>query len=151
MQANWKPINVDQPGVTAYKKGWSKAEIHREEDGAARATLKEGFLGLGTHVTSFIKSPAPDDQAILGKLEDTAHPPRFSNWKAVEPDQEHPSATRYEGETAKGKKVKAEITRVGDEADVKAKAGFFGLHVEGHYFAPAPSDQEILQRISSSR
>ena len=104
-------------------------------------------MGLGTHVSSFHKSPAPDDQAILGRLEDTAHPPRFSNWREAE-GASHDNTTSFVGEKANGGKVKAEITRNGDEADVKAQAGFFGVHIEGHFFAPAPSDQEILRRIS---
>jgi len=149
MQANWKPIKTDQPGVTRYQKGSSKAEINRTDDGWTEATLKEGFLGLGTHVHGSYRNPSGDDAAILGKLEDTAHPPRFSNWKPVESDD---GVARYEGETVKGKKVTAEITRDADgDAEVKAKAGFFGVSVEGSYFAPAPSDREILRRISSNR
>lgn len=146
MQTNWQPVHVDQPGVTRYKLGSSRAEIHREADGSAQATLKEGFLGLGTHVTSYMKSPAPNDQAILGKLEDTAHPPRFRNWREVEGGDHNTRC--YQGEKENGGKVTAEITRMGGEADVKAQAGFFGVHIEGHYFAPAPSDREILSKIS---
>ncbi len=148
MQANWKPIKTDTPGVTRYQKGHSKAEITRQENGWTEATLKEGFLGLGTHVHASMRD-AGDDKAVLSSLEETAHPPRFSNWKEVKSDDK--DVARYEGETVKGGKVKAEITRNGDEADVVAKAGFFGVQCEGHYFAPAPSDREILKRISSNR
>ena len=55
---------------------------------------------------------AGDDKAVLSSLEDTAHPPRFRNWHEVKSDDK--GVTRYEGETDKGKKVKAEITRNGD-------------------------------------
>ena len=142
MKTNWQPLSTEQPGVSRYKSGFSRAEIHRQEDGSAEATLKEGFLGLGTHVSSFHKSPAPDDQAILTRLTDTAHPPRFGNWQETKDG-------KWEGEKAGGGKVKAEITRTGDEADVKASTGFFGTQIEGHFFAPAPTDREILRRISS--
>lgn len=144
---NWKPLKTDQPGVTRYQKGHSKAEINRQEDGFTQATLKEGFLGLGTHVHGTYRNPSGDDAAVLEKLLDTAHPPRFSNWEKV--DGGDGNATKYEGETANGKKVTATITRDADgDAECKAQAGFFGVSVDGLYLAPAPSDQEILRRIS---
>lgn len=151
MQAQWKSIQVpgNPAGVTRYSKGFSKAEIHREPGHGVQAELKEGFLGLGTHVGGSYGDASQSDKAILAKLEDTAHPPRFDHWQETPGPKDTPDTRHYRGEKASGHgKVDAYITRVGDEANVTAQAGIFGVQIEGHFFAPAPNDREILQRIS---
>lgn len=143
---NWKPVGSDVPGTTHYKRSSPKAEawIHRQ-DGKLEAEARHGFLQLD-RVGLSCMDKSLSDQVVLAKLEDSINPPRFQNWKAVD-DQEASGVTHYKGE-AGSRKVEAFITRVGDEAEVKAKVGWFGVQVEGNFFAPAPSDQEILRRIS---
>lgn len=143
---NWKPVGSDVPGTTRYKSSSPKAEasIHRQ-NGRLEAEASHGFLQLD-QVGLSCMDKSLSDQAVLAKLEDSINPPRFKNWKEVD-DQEANGVTHYRGE-AGGSKVDAYITRVGDEAEVSAKAGWFGVQVEGSFFAPAPSDQEILRRIS---
>jgi len=144
---NWKPVGSDVPGTSHYKRSSPKAEawVHRQ-DGRLEAEAKTGPFHLGRQVGASFMDTSLSDEVVLSKLDDTLNPPRFQNWKPVD-DQEANGVTHYRGE-AGHKKVEAFITRVGDEAEVKANAGFFGVQIEGNYFAPAPSDQEILKRIS---
>ena len=143
---NWKPVGSDVPGTTRYKSSSPKAEaaIHRQ-NGRLEGEAHHGFLGLD-QVGISCMDKSLSDEAVLAKMEDSINPPRFKNWKQVD-DQEAQGVTHYRGE-AGSRKVDALITRVGDQAEVSAKAGFFGVQVEGSFFAPAPSDQEILKRIS---
>ena len=144
---NWKPVGSDVPGTTHYKRNSPKAEawIHRQ-DGRLEAEAKSGPFNLGRQVDAFFLDTSLSDDVVLGKLNETLTPPRFQNWKPVD-DQEAKGVTHYQGE-AGSRRVDAFITRVGDEAEVKAKVGWFGVQIEGNFFAPAPSDQEILKRIS---
>lgn len=144
---NWKPVGSDVPGTSHYKRSTPKAEawVHRQ-DGRLEAEVKTGPFNLGRQVGASFMDTSLSDEVVLGKLDDTLNPPRFQNWKPVD-DQEANGVTHYRGE-AGHKKVDAFITRVGDEAEVKADSGFFGVQIEGNFFAPAPSDQEILKRIS---
>lgn len=144
---NWKPVGSDVPGTSHYKRSSPKAEawVHRQ-DGRLEAEAKSGPFNLGRQVGASFMDTSLSDEVVLSKLDDTLNPPRFQNWKPVD-DQEAKGVTHYRGE-AGHKKVDAFITRVGDQAEVKAKAGFFGVQIEGNFFAPAPSDQEILKRIS---
>ena len=151
MRTQWTPVQSKTPGLTRYKgtNQTAAAWIQRNPDGSAVAKEETGFFG--THVTSYTTSPAPSDDVILGKLDRSAYPPRFDSWKENEKKSDE-TTTHYQGKANNifNSPVKAEITRVGNSAKVSAKVGRFGLrtHVEGVYFAPAPSDQEILGRIS---
>ncbi len=150
MNTNWNPVKSNQPGIERFKatNRRSEAWIQRNEDNSAKAGSKSGLFGLGTHVESFFVSPAPTNEEILHKLGNVANPPKYDNWQAL--DKETPGTKYYQGEADNffDSKVNASITRVGDEADVKAKVGHFGTEIDGHFFAPAPSDREILSRIS---
>jgi hypothetical protein len=150
MNTQWSKVNSHDSSISRYKatNRRSQATIERNPDGSADYSCKNGLLGLGTRVEGHHFAPAPSDDVILQKIDDIANPPRFDGWKQKECDI--PGTTRYQGEADSflSSKVNATITRVGDEADVKATAGLFGVHVEGHFFAPAPSDTEILRRIS---
>jgi len=143
---NWKPVGSDVPGTTHYKSSKPKAEawIHRQ-DGKLEAEAHHGFLQLD-RVGLSCGDKTESDAVVLSKLEDSISPPRFKNWKEVD-DQEARGVTHYRGE-AGNSKVEAFITRVGDGAEYKAKVGHFGLQIEGGYIGPAPSDQEILKRLS---
>lgn len=151
MRTQWKPVKSNTQGLTRYKGTNQKAEawIQRNADGSAVAKEETGFFG--TRVTSYSVSPAPADNVILDRMDRSAYPPRFDGWKESGKDSET-NTTEYKGKANNFLKspVKAKITRVGDTAKVSAKVGHFGLgaHVEGVYFAPAPSDQEILRKIS---
>jgi hypothetical protein len=144
---SWKPVGSDVPGTSHYKRSSPKAEawVHRQ-DGRLEAEAKSGLFNLGRQVEASFMDTSLSDEVVLSKLDDTLNPPRFQNWKPVD-DQEAKGVTHYRGE-AGHKKVDAFITRVGDQAEVKADSGFFGVQIEGNFFAPAPSDQEILKRIS---
>ncbi|MFN8612820.1 MAG: hypothetical protein U0931_35105 [Vulcanimicrobiota bacterium] len=144
---NWKSVGSDVPGTTHYKRSNPKAEawIHRQE-GRLEGEAKSGPFNLGPSAGVSCLDTTLSDQVVLGKLDETLNPPRFQNWKQVD-DQQAPGVTHYQGRAGHSK-VEAFITRLGDEAEVKAKVGHFGLEVEGNFFAPAPSDQEILRRIS---
>jgi hypothetical protein len=150
MTNQWSKINSTDSSISRYKatNRRSEATIARNPDGSADYSSKSGLLGLGLRVEGHHFAPAPDDEVLLDKLDQAINPPRFHDWKQKESDL--PGTTLYQGEADSflSSKVKASITRVGDEADVKASGGLFGLHVEGHFFAPAPSDTEILKRIS---
>lgn len=149
MKTSWQPVPSDRPGVSQFRKSGEKCEawIERRADGSAVAGETNGFFG--PRVEGWFRDPAPADEVILQRLEDTAHPPRFGNWKEVPEDA--PSVKHFEGRETGGlirSKVDVFVTRVGDEVDYTAQVGHFGTHIEGHYFAPAPSDQEILRRLS---
>jgi hypothetical protein len=141
MKANWKPVSHEPSGVTRYKRSSprAQAEIHRQENSLS-AEMKTGLFGLGTHVGACFMDTSLSDEAVLSKLDQVAHPPRFQDWKAQ-------GEGHYQGKAGRSK-VEAQITRSGEEAKVVAHVGHFGTHVEGVFFAPAPSDQEILRRIS---
>ena len=149
MKTQWKQLST-QDGVQRYKamNRSAQAWIKRNEDGSAESGSKNGLFGLGLHTESFHVSPAPSDDELLRRLDRAANPPRFDNWREV--DKDAPNTNFYKGEADNlfNSTVKASITRVGDEASVHAKVGLFGTEIEGHYFAPAPSDAEILRRIS---
>ena len=149
MKANWKPISQDTPGITQYKRSHprARAEIHRQ-DNKLSAEMKTGPFGLGTHVGACFMDTGLSDEAVLTRLDEVAHPPRFQDWHEVK-DQSAAGVTHYQGHEGR-KKVDAYITRSQDEAQVVAQSGHFGIHIEGTYFAPTPSDREILQRISQS-
>ncbi|MFA5507217.1 MAG: hypothetical protein WC314_16575 [Vulcanimicrobiota bacterium] len=151
MRTQWTPVKTDTQGINRYRGTNQKAEawIQRNPDGSAVAKEETGFFG--THVTSYMVAPAPSDEVILDKLDRSAYPPRFDDWKQSGQNPET-NTTEYKG-TANNflnSPVKAQITRVGDSAKVSAKVGHFGLgtHIDGVFFAPAPSDMEILRRIS---
>jgi hypothetical protein len=150
MTTQWNPIASKDPTIARYKATNRRAEawIERNPDGSAEYGAKNGLFGLGLHSQGTHFAPAPSDQVILQKLDESANPPRFDSWK--QKDKVSPGTTYYQGEADNllNSKVEASITRVGDEAGVKAKVGLFGTEIEGHFFAPAPSDAEILRRIS---
>jgi len=153
MKAQWNPVPSDRPGVSHYHRQDPKGEawIERKENGSAEASQKNGFFGPS--VESWHAAPAPTDSVILQKMDEVAHPPRFDDWKEVKHSPELPSVKHYEGRETGGmirSKVEVFIDRDGDQADYTAKVGRFGEEVEGHLFAPAPSDQEILHRLSES-
>ena len=149
MKTQWTQL-PGQDGIQRYKasRGNTQAWVKRNEDGSAESGAKNGLFGLGLHSESFHISPAPSDDELLKRLDRAANPPRFDNWTSVEKDS--PNTNFYQGEADNffNSTVKASITRVGDEASVSAKVGLFGTEIEGHFFAPAPSDAEILRRIS---
>ena len=149
MRTQWKQL-PSQDGISRYKatNRHASAWVKRNEDGSAESGAKNGLFGLGLHSESFHISPAPSDDELLKRLDRAANPPRFDNWTSVEKDS--PNTNFYQGEADNffNSTVKASITRVGDEASVSAKVGLFGTEIEGHFFAPAPSDAEILRRIS---
>lgn len=153
MKSEWKPIPTDQPGTTRYKKTAERAEvtIQRDEGEPVTASLRSGLFGLGTSIEGTYYQEGITDEVVLEKLDDTLHPPRYTDWEKVD-DQEAPGVTHYQGRRANSvfAKVDAYITRSGDEAQVVAQAGPFnlGMHHEGVYFAPAPSDQEILRNLA---
>lgn len=150
MTTQWSKVNSNEAGVARYKATNRKAQawIERNPDGSAEYGAKNGLFGLGLHSEGYHVAPAPSDEVLLGKLDHSANPPRFDNWSKQ--DEKTPGTNYYEGQADNffNSTVKASITRVGDEADVKAKVGLFGTQIEGHYFAPAPSDADILKRIS---
>lgn len=151
---NWQPIPCDRPNVSAYQRTSPRGEatIERCPDGSAKAESKNGLLGLGTEVESYICSPAPSDDVILDNLDQSAYPPQYGDWKEVKKKgPQLPSVKTYEGRETHGlvkSKVTVTIDRDGDKADFIGKVGHFGTEMEGSFFAPAPSDQEILQKIS---
>jgi hypothetical protein len=146
---NWKSVGSDLAGTTHYKRSNPKAEawIHRQ-DGRLEGEVKSGPFNLGPSAGISCMDKTLSDEVVLAKLDDSLNPPRFQKWKTVD-DQEAPGVTHYRGQAGR-RKVDALITRVGDEAEVKARVGHFGVQIEGNFFAPAPSDQEILERISRS-
>lgn len=150
MITQWKATSTDG-GVQHYKatNRHAKAWIERNEDGSAEYGAKNGLLGLGLHTEGHHVAPAPSDEVLLDRLDQSANPPRFDNW--VQQKETTPGTTYYKGEADNllHSKVNAAITRVGDEATVQAKVGWlFGDEIQAHYFAPAPSDLEILRSIS---
>jgi hypothetical protein len=151
MRTQWTPVKSNNQGLTRYKgtNQTANAWIQRNPDGSAVAKEEAGFFG--THVTSHMAAPAPSDAVILSKLDQSAYPPKFEDWKETGKESDT-NTTQYRGKANNffSSPVEAQITRVGDSAKVSAKVGRFGLgtHVEGVFFAPAPSDQEILRRIS---
>lgn len=150
MTTQWSQVKSKDAGVTRYQASNRRAEawIQRNADGSAEYGAKNGLFGLGLHSEGYHVAPAPSDEVLLARLDRGANPPRFDNWEKT--DQTSPATNYYEGtaDNLFNSTVKASITRVGDEAEVKAKVGLFGLQIEGHYFAPAPSDAEILRSIS---
>ncbi len=151
MTSNWTATNSKNANQARYRSTQKRAQasIERRPDGSAITKVKSGLFGLGTHLTSHHVAPAPNDEAILGRLDHLVHPPRIDGWKQVD-DQATSTVNHYQGraDNLLNSKVDAYITRVGDEATVEGKVGRFGTEFQGHYFAPAPSDQEILQRLS---
>ena len=149
MKTQWTQL-PGQDGIQRYKanRGNTQAWVKRNEDGSAESGSKSGPFGLGLQTESFHFSPAPSDAELLGRIDRSVNPPRYDNWEAQE--KSSPNTNYYQGEADNffNSTVKASITRVGDEASVKAKVGLFGTEIEGHFFAPAPSDAEILRRIS---
>lgn len=150
MITQWKQVQ-NQDGCSRYKATNRRADawIQRHSDGSADYGAKNGFLGLGLHTQGTHVAPAPSDQVLLSKLDESANPPRFSQWSKL--DKTTPGTTYYQGESNDyfHSDVNVSITRAGDVAEVKGKTGVFGLtHFEGTYFAPAPSDAEILKSIS---
>lgn len=144
---NWKSVTSNTPGTTAYQCRKPKAQAWiSHKNGHIEAEAKSGWFNLGHSAAISSRDTTLSDQAVLGKLEDLINPPRFQNWQSVA-DQQAPGVTHYKGQTRHGK-VDAYITRLNDEAHVTAHAGHFGVQIEGSFFAPAPSDQEILKRIS---
>lgn len=151
MKAQWSPIASSDPSIKRYKADHrqSKAWVERHPDGSADSGSKDGFLGLGLHTETFHVSPAPSDEAILAKLDARHNPPRFDGWEKQ--DKSTPGTTYYQGEADNffHSTVNASITRVGGAADVNAQVGWLlGDKIEAHFFAPAPSDAEILARLS---
>ena len=152
MNTQWKQVSANSQGLTRYKGVNQRASawIQRSDDGSAVAKKESGLFGLGTHVTSHMVT-APADEVILEKLDRSSNPPRFDQWKKSGTDSDT-NTTEYKGKTDSflNSPVTAKITRLDDQAKVSAKVGRFGLgtHVDGVFFAPAPSDQEILRRIS---
>jgi len=150
MITNWNRVSSNQQGVERFRatNRRSGAWIKRNPDQSAEAGSKSGLFGLGTHTESYFVAPAPSDDVILSRLELSANPPKFEDWKQT--DKKTPGTNYYQGRANNlfDSKVSAAITRVGDEAEVKAKVGFFGTEIGGHYFDPAPSDAQILRKIS---
>ena len=143
MKADWKPVSNDPSGITRYKRSSPRAQVEiNRQDNSLSAEMKTGLFGLGTHVGTCFMDTSLSDEVVLSKLDAVANPPRFQDWKPVQGEDGH-----YQGK-ANRSKVDAVITRNGDEATVEAQVGHFGMHIEGVYFAPAPSDQEILRRLS---
>lgn len=149
---NWQPVQSDRPGAVHYQRAEPKGDayIQRNEDGSAEAESKNGLFGLGTEVESFHCSPAPDDATILGQLDRSAYPDQYDGWKEVKKGPQLPTVKTYEGHKTTGlhSKVRVTIDRDGDRADFIGKVGHFGTEMEGSFFAPAPSDAEILSRLS---
>jgi len=147
MITKWTAAPSKQPGSERFKATNRRAEatIERKPDGSAEATCENGLFGLGTHSGATFFAPAPSNQEILERFGDK---PRFSGWQQSE--EKTPGTNYFEAKADSyfHSDVQAAITRVGDEADIKVKVGHFGTEIEGHYFAPAPSDKEILKRIS---
>lgn len=143
MQAKWQPIPTNTRGLTRFKdqNSGARAYIQRNPDGTALAECRTGFMGLGRSTTIDELKNAPSDDVILGKFEDTVNPPTFSDFKPTR------KKGVYKGKTGDAT-ARAEIKRDRGEATVKITSGFFGPSSEGHYFAPAPSDAEILERHS---
>lgn len=145
MKANWSPQPTDTRGLTRFKdkNSGAKAYIQRYEDGTVLARVQDGFFGRSTTLSE--AAPAPADSAILGKLEETVYPPRYSDWKATD------EAGVYEGESG-WFGARAEISRDpgGQEASVSISSGPFGLgaSTEAMFFAPLPSDQKMLEQLS---
>jgi len=151
MKAQWQPVQSDRPGVAQYQRQGAKgqAQIERKENGAAEASEKNGFFGPS--VDAYFVAPAPDDATILQRMDEVAYPPRFGDFKEVKHSPELPTVKHYQGRETGGlvrSKVDVLIDRDGDQADYTAKVGHFGEEIEGHFFAPTPSDQEILRRLS---
>ncbi|MBS2033762.1 hypothetical protein JST97_02190 [bacterium] len=146
---NWKSVGSDIPGTTHYKRSHPKAEAWiRRQNGHLEGEAKSGPFNLGRSAGVSCMDHTLPDEVVLAKLDDGLNPPRFQNWKTVD-DQLAAGVTHYRGQ-AGHRKVEAFITRVGEEAEVRAQVGHFGTQIEGSFFAPAPSDREILQRISRS-
>jgi hypothetical protein len=150
MTTQWRQVDSRDAGVNRYQAENRRAQawVKRNADGSAEYGAKNGLFGLGLHSEGYHVAPAPGDEVLLEKLDESANPPRFTGW--VKEDRTSPGTTYYQGQADNllSSKVKASITRVGDEASVQAKVGLFGTEIEGHYFAPAPSDAQILKSIS---
>lgn len=151
MHIGWKSQTTRTEGLTRYKTTEgpkAKGYIQRYPDGTAHAQIKTGFMGLGASSTIDFRAPAPADQAILHKFENFIAPPRFENWKEVESKKADEGVSVYKD--AKG--AVAEIAHKDGAAEVKVRSGLFGLglSIDGSYFAPAPSDQKILENLSQA-
>lgn len=152
MNTNWIQVK-NENGRTRYHATNRRAEawIERHGDGSVDYGAKNGLFGLGLHSQGTHFAPAPSDQVILSKLDEAANPPRFEQWSKL--DKTTPGTTYYQGQSNDlfHSDVKLSITRSGDAADVKGSTGVFGLtHFESHFFAPAPTDAEILKSLSRS-
>ncbi|MCA9792711.1 MAG: hypothetical protein KC910_12980 [Candidatus Eremiobacteraeota bacterium] len=149
MNAQWKPIaGKTEPGITRYQAGRAKATIHREENHLC-AEATDGWLGLGKKVGISFRDDSLSDEVVLGRVDEMLHPPRFGGWQPVD-DQKALGVTHYRGRENEGlirSKVDAYITRAGDQAQVIAHVGHLGEEIQGSYFAPVPSDQEILKNL----
>ena len=151
---NWQPVACDRPNITLYERQSPRgqAEIERHEDGSASASSKHGPLGLGMSIEADYFSPAPSDEQILDRMDQSAYPPIYGEWKEVEPKgPKLPSVKTYEGRETGGlikSKVTVTIDRDKDRVDFVGKVGHFGMEMEGTFFAPTPTDQEILTRLS---
>jgi len=154
MKTQWSKIAQDPSGDIRYKRNHPKASatIHRQPDSLS-AEMKTGLFGLGSHVGVCFMDTQLSDEVVLSRLDEVANPPRFEDWKEVKGKSTETNETHYQGRESGGlirSKVKASIRRQGEQAEVSAQVGLFGTQIEGIYFAPAPSDQEILRRISQS-
>lgn len=151
---NWQPVQCDRPNVSMYERQSprSTAVIEHKENGNVSASERNGLFGLGTSVEADFFSPAPSDEQILDKMDQSAYPPQYSDWKEVKTKgPQLPSVKTYEGRetgTLIKSKVRVTIAHDGDRSDYAGKVGHFGTEFEGTFFAPAPSDQAILERIS---
>lgn len=146
MNTQWTPVKSRDVGVDHYRNGKAKAWIQHNADGSVDSGGQKGFFGMRTESHHF--APAPEDQVLLDRIDRSLNPPRFDGWE--QKDKATPGTTYYQGEADNflGSTVNATITRAGGAADVSAQVGWFGTHIDGHFFAPAPSDAEILKSIS---
>lgn len=149
MLIQWKQLST-QNGIQRYQAANSRATawIKHNENGSAESGSKHGLFGLGLHTDSFYSSPAPSDSKMLQDIDDLANPPRFKDWTPAKQKCSHTTEYKGKADNIFNSTVKASITRIGDEAHVHAKVGLFGTEIDGHFFAPAPSDTEIISRIS---
>ncbi len=140
-KTSWKAIPTNTQGLTRFKdkNSGASAYIQRNSDGTVLAQCKTGFMGRMTTLDELQGNPS--DDVILSKFEDTVNPPTYSDWEATK----KPGV--YEGKAGDWS-AKAVIERDGGQATVKISSGPFGIgpSSETFYFAPAPSDAQILDQ-----
>lgn len=123
MTTQWASVKSKDSSIERFTATNRRAEawIKRNPDDSVDAGAKNGLFGLGLRTESHFFAPAPSDEVILDRLDSSANPPRFDNWEKS--DKTTPGTNYYEGEAdnLSNSTVKVAITRVGDEADVKAK------------------------------